>query len=341
MKALIATGGGRLALSEIPDCPAPVAGTVNIRVLAAGICGSDLHIWHGTNPFATYPRVLGHEIVGEITAVGEGVSGLEAGQRVIVNQLRSCGECWACKTGRPNVCPKLQVVGVHIDGGFCEAMQLPADRAVPLPETLAHTDAVMIEPLSIAVQGCWRAGLTAEDTLLVLGAGALGSSVIRVAANIGAKIIAADISDEKLKVAIANGASHTVNTQEQNLKEALAALTGGYGPTAAIDAACFSGSLALLVDVIGNAGRVVTMGFATETESISPVALTGREIEIRGSRLHSEKFPEVIGLVKSGKLSVDGLVSHVYPFSKAVEAMELAASGQPGIRKVVLDMTLE
>jgi len=340
MKSLMAIEKGRLAFQELPILSEPQGTDVNIRILAAGICGSDLHIWHGTNPFATYPRVLGHEIIGEITGIGPDAKNLSVGDRVIVNQLRSCGQCYACRIGRPNVCKSLNVVGVHLDGGFQESMQLPESSAILLPDNLAATDAVMIEPLSIAVQGCWRVGLTKDDTLLILGAGALGSSLLRVARNSGAKIIMADVAEEKLTLALQNGADHTINTKNQDLQVGLEMVTDGYGPTAAIDAACFHGSLQLLLKVIGNAGRIVTMGFSTDEDQLSPVQITGKEIDIRGSRLQSNKFPEVIEMVRNGKLSLDGMVSHVFPFSKAIEAMELAASGRSDVQKVVLDMTL-
>lgn len=339
MKALMVTEKDHLSVEELDAPKLPEGANINIRVLAAGICGSDLHIWHGTNPFATYPRIIGHEIVGEVTALGPDVKHRKLGDRIIANQLRSCGHCYACSIGRPNVCKELQVVGVHIDGGFREYMQIPEETAIPLPKDLKATDAVMIEPLSIAVQGCWRADLTEKDTLLILGAGALGNSVLRVARNSGAKIIVADIFDDKLDHALQNGAAHALNTKSPNWKEELKQITDDYGPTVAIDTACFHGSMQLLLEVIGNAGRIITMGFSTQEEGIAPMAITGREIDVRGSRLQSNKFPDVVKMVESGKLSLEGLVSHVFPFSKALEAMDLAASGRSDVQKVVIDMT--
>jgi len=338
LKALVAVGDGTIRMEERPMPPPPQGSEVNIRVLAAGICGSDLHIWHCTNPFATYPRVMGHEIVGEITEIGESAEGFHIGDRVIVNQLRACGECYACRKGRPNVCRSLRVVGVHEDGGFREYMQIPVANAIHLPDEISTFDAVMIEPMSIAVQGCWRASLAAEDTLLILGAGALGISLLRVARLTGAVIIVADMLDEKLEAARREGADFVVNTRSENLEAALSRLTDGYGPTAAIDAACFPGSLASLVKVIGNAGRIVTMNFSDAPESIAPIQITGREIDLRGSRLQSNKFPEVIRLIHQGRLSVSNMISHTFPFSNGIEAMQLAAQGRGDVHKIVLDM---
>lgn len=339
MRALVTSSPGNIEFAEM-DVPAVQSGNeVLLRVLAAGICGSDLHIFHGKNPFATYPRIMGHEVVAEVAETGTDVTKVKVGDKVILNQISSCGECYACKIRRPNVCKTLQVIGVHVDGGFREYLTAPEDKLYRLPAGLALTDAVMIEPLSIAVQGCWRGGLTDADTLLILGAGALGSSILKVARTSGARIIVADLFDEKLAIAKASGASEVINTKTQNLEEEIKHLTDGYGPTLSIDAAVFPGSLRLLIQISGNAGRVVTMGFSTEEEAISPFLLTGREIDVRGSRLQSNQFPKVIEMIHDGKLSVEGLVSHVMPFSQGKEAIALADSGRADVRKVVLDMT--
>ena len=329
---------GELSFCDLPSPPPPQGRDVNIRVIAAGICGSDVHIWRGTNPFATYPRVMGHEVVGEVIETGPDVKALKTSDRVIVNQIRSCEKCYACRIGRPNVCKSLRVMGVHFDGGFQEFIQIPETSALLLPDELPSTDAVMIEPMSIAVQSCWRAGLNEDDTLLILGAGALGSSILRIARNYKIKIIVADIFNEKLSIALENGADYIINNKEQDLQKELERVTDGYGPTVAIDAACYPGSLRQLVEVTGNAGRVVNMGFSANEERIPPVLITGREIEIRGSRLQSNKFPEVIDLIKTNRLSLKGMVSHVMPFSEAIDAMELAAGGRGDVRKIVLAM---
>lgn len=184
---------------------------VLVRMTAAGICGSDIGIYHGTNAAATYPRIIGHEIVGVVEETGPGVTSVKKGDRVIVNQVVSCGHCYPCSLGRGNVCDNLKVRGVHIDGGYREFLVVPDSDCYLLPDSLSDRDAVMIEPTTIAIQSCSRAELTAEDTLLLYGYGSLGSSIFRIASQICPNIIVAELSDEKLAAAKAHGAAHTIN----------------------------------------------------------------------------------------------------------------------------------
>lgn len=153
---------------------------VLVKIKAAGICGSDVGIYHGTNAAATYPRVIGHEIVGVVEEVGGNAKKIKVGDRVIVDQVTACGTCYACRKGRPNVCEHLQVRGVHIDGGYREYMAVPESDVYVLPDSLSYQDAVMIEPTTIAVQACSRAQLEFQDTVMIIGAGALGSSMLRI-----------------------------------------------------------------------------------------------------------------------------------------------------------------
>ena len=142
---------------------------VLVKIKAAGICGSDVGIYHGTNAAATYPRVIGHEIVGVVEEIGGNAKKIKVGDRVIVDQVTACGTCYACRKGRPNVCEHLQVRGVHIDGGYREYMAVPESDVYVLPDSLSYQDAVMIEPTTIAVQACSRAQLECEDTVMIIG----------------------------------------------------------------------------------------------------------------------------------------------------------------------------
>src|SRR5699024_11185440 len=136
--------------------------------------------YHGTNAAATYPRIIGHEIVGVVEETGPGVTSVKKGDRGIVNQVVSCGHCYPCSLGRGNVCDNLKVRGVHIDGGYREFLVVPDSDCYLLPDSLSDRDAVMIEPTTIAIQSCSRAELTAEDTLLLYGYGSLGSSIFQI-----------------------------------------------------------------------------------------------------------------------------------------------------------------
>lgn len=309
---------------------------VLIKMVSSGICGSDVGIYHGYNAAATYPRVIGHEIVGRVEGVGENVTNLKIGSRVIIDQVVNCKECYACRKGRGNVCDSLKVRGVHIDGGYREYIAVPEKDCYLLPDELSDVDAVMIEPTTIAIQSCARAELSEEDTLLIMGYGALGSTILKIARLSGAKIIVADVIDEKLEEALQNGADYTIHILKENLVEKAREITGGYGPTVSIDAACTKDSLATLLDVTGNAGRVVTMGFSIDPTEVTQFKITSKELDVRGSRLQNKKFGEAIKLIKEGKLDLKGTVSHTFPYLEAQKAFDFADTKDPSIRKIVL-----
>ncbi|MCL1992171.1 MAG: alcohol dehydrogenase catalytic domain-containing protein [Spirochaetes bacterium] len=307
---------------------------VLVKIKAAGICGSDVHIYNGTSPVATYPRVMGHEIVGVIAETGKDVTKVKTGDHVIVEQILSCGECYPCKIGRPNICCNLKVRGVHTDGGYREYITADQSAMHILPKTLSFTDAVMIEPMSIAFQACSRAGVKKEDTVFVLGAGALGKSIIRALLLSGATIIVADVEDKRLEEAASLGVKHLINSKKEDLAARLQELTK-WGPSVSIDAAGFAGSLPLLTDVTCNAGRIITMAFLSEPSQVQQLKITAKELDIRGSRLQNNKFEEVIAAYNAGNISLEGAVSHVVPFSDALKAFEMIDSGDPNIKKIV------
>ncbi|AJH00475.1 Zn-dependent alcohol dehydrogenase [Clostridium beijerinckii] len=309
---------------------------VLIKMKAAGICGSDVHIYHGQNAAATYPRVIGHEMVGEVVEVGSNITKIKVGDRVIVDQVVNCGECYACRKGRGNVCASLKVRGVHIHGGYREYIAVPESDVYVLPDNLSYEDAVMIEPATIAVQSCSRAELSKEDTLLILGCGALGSSILKIARLSGATIIAVDVVDEKIEEAKKNGASYGINLLKEDVVARARELTGGYGPTVSIDAACTKDSLATLLELTGNAGRVITMGFSVEPTAVTQFKITAKELDVRGSRLQNKKFQEVLNLVAEGKLDLTNSISHKFNFLDAQKAFDFVDSRDPSIRKIVL-----
>ncbi len=324
---------------KIIDMEKPVIDEKNnvlIKMTAAGICGSDVGIYHGTNAAATYPRVIGHEMVGRVDQVGPGVSGLKPGDRVIVNQVTNCGHCYPCKIGRGNVCDNLAVRGVHIDGGYREFIAVPESDCYLLPDSISDTDAIMIEPTTIAIQSCSRAELTKDDMLLIFGSGALGSSILKIARLMCDHIIVADIMDEKLEAAKENGAKYTINVLKEDLVEKVKEYTFGHGSTVSIDSACTKDSLMSLLKATGNAGRVMTMGFSVAPTEVNQFLVTSKELDVRGSRLQNKRFGDAIRLINEGKLDLNGTVSHTFPLEKAQEAFDFVDSRDPSIRKIAL-----
>ncbi|MBE5986113.1 MAG: zinc-binding alcohol dehydrogenase family protein [Paenibacillaceae bacterium] len=336
MKAVQIVKPGELKVIDIEKPVLDEENNVIVKMTAAGICGSDVGIYHGTNAAATYPRIIGHEMVGVVAETGASVQKLKVGDRVIVNQVTSCGHCYPCRKGRGNVCDHLKVRGVHIDGGYREFIAVPEADCYILPDSISDRDAVMIEPTTIAIQSCTRAELEKDDMLLIYGSGALGSSILKIASQICDHIIVADIQDDKLETAKANGAKYTINVLNEDLVEKVKEYTHMHGATVSIDAVCNKDSLIRLLNATGNAGKVITMGFSTAPTEINQFAITAKELDVRGSRLQNKMFGKAINLIQEGKLDLTGSVSHTFPLTKAQEAFDFVDSHDPSIRKIIL-----
>lgn len=337
MKAVQVVKPGELHVIDMKKPRIDPVNNVLIKISASGICGSDVGIYQGTNAAATYPRVIGHEIVGYVVEVGEGATKVKVGDRVIVDQVVPCGHCYACRKGRPNVCGNLRVRGVHIDGGYREYMAVPDKDCYLVPDMLTDEEAVMIEPTTIAVQCCSRAQIEEIDDVMIVGCGALGSSILRIVKLFHPhSIIVSDIDDAKLQEALDNGATYAINSLKEDVPARAHELTGGYGPTVTIDSACVKGSLLTALQSTGNAGRVITMGFATRPDEVNQFVITSKELDVRGSRLQNRKFQQVIDLVNEGKVDLRGSVSHTWPMEKAQEAFDFVLSHDPSYRKGVL-----
>ena len=335
MKAIQIVKPNQLEVIEIENPVIDEKNNVLVKMTAAGICGSDVGIYHGTNAAATYPRIIGHEMVGVVTETGANVENLKVGDRVIINQVTSCGECYPCRKGRGNVCDNLKVRGVHIDGGYREFIAVPESDCYLLPDSLSDADAVMIEPTTIAIQSCTRAELEADDMLLIYGAGALGSSILKIASKICNHIIVADIMDDKLAEAKNNGAHYTINAMTEDFQAKILEYTHGRGTTVSIDAACIKNSLMLLLQATGNAGRVITMGFSTAATEVNQFLITSKELDVRGSRLQNKMFGKAIEMINNGTLNLTDSISHTFPLTKAQEAFDFVDSHDPSIRKIV------
>lgn len=336
MKAIKVIEPNKLELIDIEKPSIDEKNNVLVRITAAGICGSDMGIYHGTNAAATYPRIIGHEMIGKVSEIGENVKNLKVGDRVIINQVTSCGHCYPCKIGRGNVCDNLAVRGVHIDGGYREFIVVPETDCYILPASISDNDAVMIEPTTIAIQSCTRAQLDKDDMLLVYGSGALGSSILKIAKLICENIIVADVNEEKLEEAKNNGAKYIINVNKENLFEKVKEYTNNHGSTVSIDAVCNSDSLINLLKATGNAGRVMTMGFSTAPTQINQFLITSKELDVRGSRLQNKMFGKAIELINQGKLNLNASVSHTFSLLDAQKAFDFVDTRDPSIRKVVL-----
>lgn len=337
MKVIEAIKPGELKISERPMPSAPSAGEVVIRVKAVGICGSDVHITHGKNPFATYPRILGHEVVGEIYQVGQSVSHLKVGDRVAVDNVFSCGQCYACSIGRGNVCRQLKVLGVHVDGGFQEYLKVSANNVYAFPAEIEWQHAATIEPYAIAAETLERGRVKASDTVLICGAGPVGLVLLQAVKRLGARVAIMDILDSRLKKAKAMGADLVINAKTIDVAEAVLQFSNGEGATVVLEATGVNSILELAVaKLVSPAGRIVVLGFSVEPVKLAPADIMRRELDIHGTRLNNKKFPEVISWITNKEVDPDGIVSHILPYNEVEKGMEMFDRHPDEVCKIIL-----
>ena len=310
---------------------------VLIHVRYVGICGSDIHIYHGTNPFASYPRVFGHEFVGEVEAVGEAVTKLQAGDHVICEPIEYCGKCYACTHGSPNVCPDVHVYGVHIDGGGCEYIVLPEEKVFSVSREIPWKELVLSEPLTIGAQVCLRGEVRSEDSMLVMGAGPIGLCIMLMAKRAGAKVIMSDLLDERLAYAEKLGADFIFNAGREDTKEVIDRITRGYGVNVVADTVSTGASLELAAEIASPAGRVVEIGFDSVKASIPLKTFTQKQLRISGSRLQSYRFEVVRDVMNERSLPLSDFVDRVFSAEQAPEAFRYCDDHAGRFRKIVIE----
>ena len=336
MKVMKVINPGNLECVEEPIPELKDKKSVLIKVHAAGICGSDISIYKGTSPVATYPRVIGHEFAGEVVKIGSEVTSINVGDHVSVNPVMGCGCCRICLKGRSNVCDNLKVIGVHEDGGFREYVDVPATNCFVVPKEMSWEKAAIVEPYTVAAQVTSRGGVSEGDVVLILGAGQIALTVLQVCKLLGAHVIITDLVEERLIRAKEYGADEVINTSNQDIYERVLALTDGVGTDVSIDAACVGKTLEQAANCTRNAGVVVTMGFADRQVPITELQITKNELDIRGSRLNNHKFPQVIEWFESGKLDPTRIITDRFHFTDALKGMEKVKQDPEHTMKVIL-----
>lgn len=325
-------GFGGLALSDVPPPPPPGAGEVLLRVTAAGICGTDLHIFEG-GAFSRrmrLPTTLGHEICGVIEAVGPDVSHLSRSQRVSVESHLCCERCHACRRGWSHVCPNTRYPGVDFDGGFASRVLLPARIIWPVPDDISDQAAAMMEPFGIAVHASMEGTGVAGAIVLIAGCGPIGLMNIAAARALGAAtIVASDISAKRLRAAERLGADRVVDVAREDLHRVIADLTGGRGVDVAIEYSGQPASLRAMPALVTHGGELRLVGVAEGEVPLAMMDLLLKGITIRnihGRRLFST-WEQATTLLRGRRVVLDEVVSHHLPLPDALDGFEACRAG--------------
>ncbi|MGF9859714.1 zinc-binding alcohol dehydrogenase family protein [Priestia endophytica] len=338
MKAIQVKGAHSLVEVEVEKAELKSPTDVLVKVKRVGICGTDMHIYHGTNPLATLPRVVGHEVAGEVVAVGKEVDKLKKGDHVVIEPISYCGSCYACRKGRPNVCSNLSVFGVHEDGGLREYIVLSEKQLHLVSKSLSWDDIVLAEPYTIGAQATWRGNVEKGDSVLIQGAGPIGICILKLAKMKGASVMMTDLNEERLQFAKESGADGVVHAGREDVRTRVKEWTNREGVNIVIDAVCLPSTFELSVDVVSQAGNIVVLGFDERPSSIPQLPITKKEVTITGSRLQTNQFSTIVQYLNEGKLSHNGLITHKFPFSRVQEAFDFIENHPEQVRKAVITL---
>ncbi|MEM9420678.1 MAG: zinc-binding alcohol dehydrogenase family protein [Planctomycetota bacterium] len=329
-------------ISEVVEREMPTCGEAEVllRVRRVGYCGSDLNTFRGGNPLVTYPRVPGHELAAEVVEVGPAVpDGIGVGERVTVFPYTECGTCSACLAGRPNCCKFNQTLGVQRDGGLAEYLVVPWE-AVVKAEPLGLSGLALIEPLAVGFHAVERGRVTPADTVCVFGCGMIGLGAIAGAARLhNARVIAVDLSDAKLELAQAAGATYAINATNEGLHQELEELTGGHGPDVMIEAVGLPETFRSCVEEVKFAGRVVYIGYAKVPVEYDTKTFILKEIDIMGSRNATrEDFGRVAEVLRAGTLPVSRIITSTVSLEAAPGALAEWARMPQASTKIHVDL---
>lgn len=302
--------------------PEPKPGEALLRVKSAGICGSDIGAFRGTNGLVSYPRIIGHEIAGEVISIPEdNKNGIKPGDHVIVDPYLYCGHCYPCSIGRTNCCVDLKVLGVHVDGGMSEYFCHPANMLLKVPDDMPWDIIPMAEPLTIALHGVHRLALKEGEHIAINGAGPIGLLAAMVALHYGAKPIMIDLVKERLDFAKSLGVKYTINLREENLVEKVKEYTNGRMAECVMEASGANSAIRATLDIVSHAGRIALTGWPKQETLIPTDMITRKEVDIRGARTSAGEFPEAIDLIYNHKVDVRRILTKVISIDEAPETI--------------------
>jgi L-iditol 2-dehydrogenase len=327
MRQLVISSPGVVELQEA-ETPEPGPGEVQVLTKAVGICGSDLHALAGAHPFIALPCVPGHEVVGVIGKTGEGVTGLEAGMRVILEPNLVCGRCPYCRAGRYNICQQLKVVGCQTAGAMADAFTAPASRFHPVPDSLTDTQAALVEPLSTAVHAVRMAGQLAGADVAVLGGGTIGLLTLIAAIRAGARAVAvSEPRDSKRQRALRLGAAFCADPLMADPVPPIREALGGHADVT-FDCVSSQASTGQAIRLAENGGTVMVVGVAAKDVTIPLPIIQDREIRLAGSAMYvREDVLRAIDLMTDDAVPAGELVTATLLLAEGAQAFKRAASG--------------
>ena len=338
MKQAVMTGPGKIEFRQA-DPPAPGAGEVLLRIKRIGICGSDVHVYHGRHPYTSYPVIQGHEVAAVVEGVGPGVTSVRAGKKVTAMPQIVCGCCPPCRRGDYHICDHLKVQGFQADGMAQELFVTSADKVIPLPDAFSFEQGALVEPASVAVHAVKRAGDVGGCNVAVLGAGPIGNLTAQVARAAGADVLIADLSDWRLDVARRCGIERVSNASAESLGDALRAAFGAEGLGVAFECVGVEATISAAVENIGKGGTIVVVGVFGEKPVVDVGIVQDRELSLLGTLMYKkEDYEEAVGAIAAGRIVTDPLIGKHFGFEEFGEAYRYIEKVGKETMKVFIDL---
>lgn len=337
MKAAVWHGGKDIRIESLSE-PKLVSNDVLIRVQAASICGSDLHAYEGVSKRRVPPLIMGHEVAGEIADIGTDVETLKKEDRVIVYPVLSCGYCERCRSGSEYLCRDFRLIGLHVPGGFAEYMTVPANKCYKVPTGLTPEKACLTEPLAVAVHTVNNLPTRVNDSVLVIGAGIIGSLITQVMRlRTSGQLIVTDVLDSRLNQAREFGADVAINSKEKEAVDEILKMTDGRGVDLSIEVVGIQSTVEQALASVKKGGVVAVVGLLERNMEIDMMRIVSNELKLHGSYCYNDyDFRSSIRLIADEKISLQPYLTHILDLVDATKGFEEMSVNKENVLKVIL-----
>ena len=335
----VMTAPGAIEFREIP-LPEAGEGQVLVKIMRIGVCGSDIHVYHGKHPFTKYPVTQGHEVSGEVVKLGPGVSCLKEGQKVTIEPQVVCGKCYPCRHGKYNLCEELKVMGFQTTGTASEYFAVDASKATPIPETMSFDEGAMIEPLAVAVHAVKQMGNIKGLKVAVLGAGPIGNLVAQAAKGMGAlSVLITDVSDLRLSKASECGIDFCVNTRARDFGEAMVEAFGPDKADVICDCAGNNVTIGQAVRCARKGSTIVLVAVFEGMATVDLAVLNDHELDLKTTMMYRhEDYVDAIALAEDGSVRLAPLITEHFAFARYPDAYRFIDENRENTLKVIIEI---
>lgn len=335
----VMTAPKEIIFREVPT-PVPADNEVLVKIMRIGVCGSDIHVYHGKHPFAKYPITQGHEVSGRIEKLGATVTGLQVGQKVTIEPQVFCGKCYPCTHGKYNLCEELKVMGFQTTGTASEYFAVDASKVTPIPQTMTYNEGAMIEPLAVTVHAVKQYGSVEGQKVAILGAGPIGILLAQSAKAMGAaQVLITDVSDYRLELAKSCGADFAINTRERDFGEALVECFGPDKADVIYDCAGNNITINQAIRCARKGSVIILVAVFADMGQADLAVLNDHELDLNTTMMYRhEDYVDAIRLVSEGKIHLKPLMSKHFAFQDYLEAYRYIDANGEKTMKVLIDV---